>query len=99
MRIMLVYLLKTPLPKFLNYACSYKYFTINILKTRKKRKKLKKKMFKISILLFFLFFFSSCTVKNCKIQPNYKEIGESALKNSKNMSEIEIATGKITCNY
>jgi hypothetical protein len=56
-------------------------------------------MFKISILLFFLFFFSSCTVKNCKIQPNYKEIGESALKNSKNISEIEITTGKIACNY
>jgi hypothetical protein len=56
-------------------------------------------MLKISVLLLCLFTFCSCSVQNCKIKPNYKEIGESALKNNKNLTEIEVRSGKIACDY
>jgi hypothetical protein len=56
-------------------------------------------MLKISLLLLCLFFLCSCSVKNCKIAPNYKEIGESALKNTTNLTEIEVRSGKIACDY
>jgi hypothetical protein len=56
-------------------------------------------MFKISVLLLCLFTFCSCSVQNCKIKPNYKEIGESALKNTTNLTEIEVRNGQVTCIY
>jgi len=51
------------------------------------------------IFSLFLFAFCSCTIKNCKIAPNYKEIGDSALKNTNNLAEIEIRTAQVTCKY
>ena len=56
-------------------------------------------MFKISVLLVCLFSLCSCSVKNCEIAPNYKEIGESALKNTTNLTEIEVRSGQVTCKY
>jgi len=61
--------------------------------------KMKKKSLKISILLLILFTFCSCTVKNCKFEPNYKEIGESALKNTKDLTEVEVRSAQVNCKY
>ena len=61
-----------------------------------------KKAFKINILLIFLFLFcSNCqkNVESCKISPDLKQIGESALKNKQNLSETELRSAKFRCNF
>ena len=65
----------------------------------KMAKKLVKKWLIYSTFLSFLFAICSCTVKSCKITPDLEKIGDSALKNHKNLSETNISHAQMTCNY
>jgi hypothetical protein len=58
----------------------------------------KKSIILLFCSLFVLIFLTNC-VKSCKFEPNYKEIGESALKNQKNLSETELRVVKTRCNF
>ena len=49
--------------------------------------------------LFFLASGCSKTVENCKIAPDLEQIGESALKNQKNLSETELRAAKMRCDF
>jgi len=51
------------------------------------------------LILFFLVSGCSKTVKNCKIAPDLEQIGESALKNQKNLSETELRAAKMRCDF
>ena len=52
-------------------------------------------------LTFVLILFSSCSKKpvNCKILPDLEKIGESAVENLENLSETNLKSGKMRCNF
>ena len=57
---------------------------------------------KITILLVCsLFVLANCSksVKNCRISPDYEKIGESASENLENLSETELKSAQIQCQY
>ena len=62
-------------------------------------KKLVKKPLLYVTFLLFLFTICSGCVKSCKFGPDYEKIGDSALKNHKNLSETNISHAQMTCNY
>ena len=49
--------------------------------------------------LLFLFAICSCAVKSCKIRPDLEKIGDSALKNKENLTETNLKSGKVACNF
>ena len=53
------------------------------------------------LLTFVLILFSSCSKKsiNCKISPDLEKIGESAVENLENLSETELKSAQIQCQY
>tara|TARA_X000000368_G_scaffold210555_1_gene166339 strand:- start:26412 stop:26603 length:192 start_codon:yes stop_codon:yes gene_type:complete len=52
-------------------------------------------------LVCSLFVLVSCskTVKDCKIEPDYEKIGESALENKENLSETELKSAQMSCKF
>jgi hypothetical protein len=52
-------------------------------------------------LTFVLILFSSCSKKpvNCKISPDLEKIGESAVENLENLSETNLKSGKMRCDF
>jgi hypothetical protein len=58
----------------------------------------KKSIILLICSLFVLIFLTNC-VKSCKIAPDLEQIGESALKNQKNLSETELRSIKGRCNF
>jgi len=65
----------------------------------KKAKKLVKKGLIYLTFSFFLFAFCSGCVKSCKIGPDLEKIGDSALKNHKNLMEGNYKHAEINCKY
>jgi len=51
------------------------------------------------LLLFFLASGCSKTVKNCKISPDYVQIGESVVEISQNIGETEYKAVKMVCGF
>jgi len=49
--------------------------------------------------LFILFAICSGCVKSCKIRPDLEKIGDSALKNKENLTETNLKSGKVACNF
>ena len=62
------------------------------------KKKQKKKFF---LFFFFCFVLISCikNLENCKVTPDLERISESALKNRENITETELRSAQIRCNY
>ena len=58
----------------------------------------KKSIILLFCSLFVLIFLTNC-VKNCEIEPDLEQIGESALKNKQNLSETELRSVKGRCNF
>ena len=52
-------------------------------------------------LIFLLFLFAICSgcVKSCKMTPNLEKIGDSVLKNKENLTETNLKSGKVDCNF
>jgi len=46
-----------------------------------------------------LFTLCSGCVKSCKIRPDLEKIGDSALKNKENLTETNLKSGKVACNF
>jgi len=63
----------------------------------KKQNNLVKNPLLLVTFLFFLFTLCSCSIKSCKIQPNYDEIGDSALENKENLSETNLTHAIVRC--
>ena len=65
--------------------------------------KIAKKLVKKPLLYvtFSLFLFTICSgcVKSCKIGPDYEKIGDSALKNHKNLMEGNYKHAVMSCKY
>jgi len=57
--------------------------------------------FLIFFVLLSFFFTISCSksVENCSIRPDVERIGESALKNTENLSETELRAAKMSCDF
>tara|TARA_B110000483_G_C17789118_1_gene386783 strand:+ start:343 stop:543 length:201 start_codon:yes stop_codon:yes gene_type:complete len=51
------------------------------------------------LVLFFLASGCSKSVKNCELSPDLERIGESALENQKNLSETELRSAIMRCNF
>jgi len=51
------------------------------------------------LVLFFFLISCSGVRQNCKISPDLERIGESALENRENLSETELRSGKVACNF
>ena len=49
--------------------------------------------------LFILFTLCSGCVNYCKIRPDLEKIGDSALKNKENLTETNLKSGKVACNF
>jgi len=62
------------------------------------KKLVKKGLIYLTFLLFLFTFCSSC-VKSCKIRPDLEKIGDSALKNKENLTETNLKSGKVACNF
>jgi len=76
--------------------------SVFLQKKQKKSKKMMKNCRSLKICsIFVLFFLVSCsgTVKNCKVAPDLERIGKSALENRENLTETELRSGKVACNF
>jgi hypothetical protein len=62
------------------------------------KKKQKKALF---LLICSCFVLLSCVknLENCKVSPDLERISESALKNKENITETELRSAQIRCNY
>ena len=58
----------------------------------------KKPLFYV-IFWVFLFLFCSGCVNSCKITPDLKKIGDSALENIENLTETNLRSGKMACKF
>ena len=58
----------------------------------------KKPLFYVIFSLILFTFCSGC-VKTCKFSPDYEKIGDSALENKENLSETNLKSGKVACNF
>ena len=69
--------------------------------SKKSEKNYKNQHFIAFFVLVLFFFLTSCTGirQNCKISPDLERIGESAIENKENLTETELRSAKINCNY
>lgn len=53
------------------------------------------------LLTFFTLLFTvcSCTIKSCKIAPDYEKIGDSASENIDNLTETNLKYAQVRCQY
>tara|TARA_B110000285_G_C14598882_1_gene369706 strand:+ start:211 stop:411 length:201 start_codon:yes stop_codon:yes gene_type:complete len=51
------------------------------------------------LVLFFLASGCSKSVKKCKLSPDLQRIGESAIENQKNLSETELKSAIMRCDF
>jgi len=60
----------------------------------------KSRFFPLFVLGLFLFTYScSAKVENCRISPDYENIGESAQENQENLSKTEWKSALMSCNF
>ena len=58
----------------------------------------KKPLFYVIFSLILFLFCSGC-VNSCKITPDLKKIGDSALENIENLTETNLKHANLRCNY
>ena len=58
----------------------------------------KKPLFYVIFSLILFLFCSGC-VNSCKITPDLEKIGDSALENIENLTETNLKSGKMACNF